>query len=137
MANVTLSFKGRLISMYPLGAQPVTIGRALECDIPIDSLAVGPRHALISAHPDGYSIDLVRHLIEHFSEIFEFGRPGKFIFELLRMLASHVNITQGDNIRQTRIVQPARDPATLRSYTNTRQVDLFIGPKHLARHNRI
>jgi hypothetical protein len=56
MANVTLSFKGRLISMYPLGAQPVTIGRALECDIPIDSLAVGPRHALISAHPDGYSI---------------------------------------------------------------------------------
>lgn len=56
MGKVTLSFKGRPISTYHLGAQPVTIGRAIECDIPIDSLAVGPRHALISAHPDGYSI---------------------------------------------------------------------------------
>lgn len=56
MGKVILSFKGRPLSMYHLGAQPVTIGRVKECDIPIDSLAVGPRHALISAHPDGYSI---------------------------------------------------------------------------------
>ena len=56
MANVTLSFKGRLISIYHIGDEPVTIGRASDCDVPIDSLAIGPRHALITAHPDGYSI---------------------------------------------------------------------------------
>lgn len=56
MATVTLSFKGRLISMCHLGDLPVTIGRESDCDITVDSLAVGPHHARISPHPDGYSI---------------------------------------------------------------------------------
>jgi hypothetical protein len=56
MAKVTLSFKGRQISIHRLGERPVTIGRDSDCDIPIDSLAIGPRHALITAHPDGYSL---------------------------------------------------------------------------------
>jgi hypothetical protein len=56
MATVTLSFKGHLISTYHLGDQPVTIGRDSDCDITVDSLAVGPHHARIRPHPDGYSI---------------------------------------------------------------------------------
>lgn len=56
MATLTLSFRGRLISIHHLGDRPVTIGRESDCDISIDSLAVGPHHALIAAHPDGYSI---------------------------------------------------------------------------------
>lgn len=56
MAKLILSFKGHLISTHPLGQQPVTIGRDLDCEIHIDSLAISPRHALIAAHPDGYSI---------------------------------------------------------------------------------
>ncbi len=56
MAKVTLSFKQHLISIHHLADQPVTIGRGSDCDIPIDSLAVGPRHAVITAHPDGHSI---------------------------------------------------------------------------------
>jgi hypothetical protein len=56
MAKVTLSFKGRLISIHHLGEQPATIGRDPDCEIHIDSLAVALRHAIITAHPDGYGI---------------------------------------------------------------------------------
>ena len=56
MAKLTLSFKGHLIAIHHLGEKVATIGRDLDCDIPIDSLAVAPRHAQILAHADGYSI---------------------------------------------------------------------------------
>jgi len=56
MAKLTLSFKGRLISIHHLGEAPTRIGRDSDCDIVIDSLAVAPHHAMISVHPDGYSI---------------------------------------------------------------------------------
>jgi hypothetical protein len=56
MAKLTLSFKGHLIAIHHLGEGGATIGRDLDCAIPIDSLAVAPRHAQILAHADGYSI---------------------------------------------------------------------------------
>jgi predicted component of type VI protein secretion system len=59
MAKLTISFKGLLISTHHLGEEPITIGRNLDCEVVIDSLAVGPHHALISVHPDGYSIAAV------------------------------------------------------------------------------
>jgi hypothetical protein len=57
MAQLTLSFKGRPLFVHRLSDRPVTIGRDANCDIPIDSLAVGPDHARITAHADGYSIE--------------------------------------------------------------------------------
>ncbi len=59
MAKLTLSFKGHLISIHHLGENPAMIGRELDCDIPIDSLAVGPNHALVSPHSDGYTITAI------------------------------------------------------------------------------
>lgn len=44
MAKLTLSFKGRLLSVHHLDERPVTIGRDPGCGIRIDSLAVAPRH---------------------------------------------------------------------------------------------
>jgi hypothetical protein len=45
MAKLTLSFKGRLLSIHHLDEHPMTIGRDSDCRICIDSLAVAPRHA--------------------------------------------------------------------------------------------
>ena len=59
MAKLTLSFKGHLIAIHHLGEGGATIGRDLDCAIPIDSLAVAPRHAQILAHADGYSITAI------------------------------------------------------------------------------
>ena len=44
MAKLTLSFKGRLLSVHHLDERPATIGRDADCAIRIDSLAVAPRH---------------------------------------------------------------------------------------------
>ncbi|HSQ07336.1 MAG TPA: FHA domain-containing protein [Chromatiaceae bacterium] len=59
MAKLTLSFKGHLIAIHHLDEGCATIGRDLACEIPIDSLAVAPRHAQILAHADGYSITAI------------------------------------------------------------------------------
>lgn len=45
MAKLTLSFKGRLLSVHPLGEAAVTIGRDPSSGIHIESLAVAPHHA--------------------------------------------------------------------------------------------
>jgi hypothetical protein len=46
MSKLTLSFKGRLLSIYHLeDGQPMTIGRDTDCQLCIDSLAIAPRHA--------------------------------------------------------------------------------------------
>jgi predicted component of type VI protein secretion system len=53
VATLTLSFKGRLLSVHHLDERPTSIGRDPNCRIPIDSLAVAPRNAeVIPAHGD-------------------------------------------------------------------------------------
>ena len=47
MFKLTLSFKGRLLSAYPLGGRRLIIGRDPGCDLVIDSLAVAPRHVAL------------------------------------------------------------------------------------------
>lgn len=56
MPKVNLTFKGRLIDSYHLDDEETTIGRDSSCSIVIDSLAIAPRHLLIKADADGYSI---------------------------------------------------------------------------------
>ena len=56
MARVTLSFKGHPLSTHPVDGQPLLVGRDPGCQICIDSLAVAPRHALISSNQDGFSV---------------------------------------------------------------------------------
>jgi hypothetical protein len=45
MPTLTLSFKGRLLSVHHLDERPLTIGRDPDCRVAIDSLAVAPRNA--------------------------------------------------------------------------------------------
>lgn len=45
MATLTLTFKGRLLSVHHLDERPLTIGRDPDCRVAIDSLAVAPRNA--------------------------------------------------------------------------------------------
>lgn len=47
MSKLTLSFKGKVLRVYPLEGGETLIGRAPDCDIVIDSLAVSPYHARI------------------------------------------------------------------------------------------
>ncbi len=47
MAKLTLSFKDKKLKIYPLVEDEVVIGRAPECAVLIDSLAVEPEHARI------------------------------------------------------------------------------------------
>jgi len=47
MPKLTLCFKGRFISLHNLSAGSATVGRAPQCEIPIDSLAIADRHARI------------------------------------------------------------------------------------------
>lgn len=54
MAKLTLSFKGRLLSVHHLGEGPFIIGRDPDCAIPIESLAVAPRHAELVPSGPGY-----------------------------------------------------------------------------------
>ena len=53
MPKLTLCFKGRFISLHNLPTGCVTIGRAPECEIPIDSLAIADRHARIDIDQAG------------------------------------------------------------------------------------
>ena len=45
MAKLTLSFKGKVLKVYPLPEGETFIGSDPGCDIHIDSLAISPRHA--------------------------------------------------------------------------------------------
>lgn len=50
MAKLTLSFKGKVLKVYPLPEGETFIGSDPDCDIHIDSLAISPRHARIINH---------------------------------------------------------------------------------------
>jgi len=47
MFQLALSFKGRLLSVHPLGGRRLIIGRDSSCDLVIDSLAAAPRHVAL------------------------------------------------------------------------------------------
>lgn len=50
MSKLTLSFKGRVLRVFPLQQGSMTIGSDPGSDIHIDSLAVEPSHARIETH---------------------------------------------------------------------------------------
>jgi hypothetical protein len=52
MSKLTLSFKGHVIDVFHLEQEETCIGRDVECDITIDSLAIAPQHALIRQSTD-------------------------------------------------------------------------------------
>lgn len=49
--KLTLSFKGRILKVLPVGEQGLTIGRDPDCDLHIDNLGLSPVHARL--HPEG------------------------------------------------------------------------------------
>lgn len=57
MAKLTLSFKEKKLKIFPIMGMELIVGRAPECGIHIDSLAVHPQHARIYAAGDGYCIE--------------------------------------------------------------------------------
>lgn len=57
MAKLTLSFKDKKLKMFPLSGPELIIGRAPECAIQIDSLAIQPQHARIFIDGDYYCIE--------------------------------------------------------------------------------
>jgi hypothetical protein len=54
MATLTLSFKGRPLSVHQLDERPMSIGREAGCRIPIDSLAVAPKNAEVMPTEMGF-----------------------------------------------------------------------------------
>ncbi len=56
MAKLTLSFKDRKLKLFALENRPMRIGRAEDCEIRIDSLAVEEHHATIEPHEQGFRI---------------------------------------------------------------------------------
>jgi pSer/pThr/pTyr-binding forkhead associated (FHA) protein len=50
VSKLTLSFKGRVLRIFPLQQGAMQIGSAPDCKIHIDSLAVEPKHARIETH---------------------------------------------------------------------------------------
>ncbi len=60
MSQVSLLFKDRILSVYQLNQQDdFIIGHSADCNIPIDSLAINPKHAKISYAYHGYSIEKI------------------------------------------------------------------------------
>ncbi len=57
MAKLTLSFKDKKLKMFPLTSAELVIGRAPECAIHIDSLAIQPQHARIFVDGDYHCIE--------------------------------------------------------------------------------
>jgi pSer/pThr/pTyr-binding forkhead associated (FHA) protein len=57
VAQLTLSFKGRRLKVFALQAGDCIIGRAPDCTIRIDSLAVAPRHARVHCEDDSCLIE--------------------------------------------------------------------------------
>jgi len=54
MATLTLSFKGRLLSVHRLDEHPTSVGRDPDCRVCIDSLAIASRHAEIVCTDGGF-----------------------------------------------------------------------------------
>jgi hypothetical protein len=52
MGRLALRFKGRLLSVHPIDRPRILVGHLPDCDIPIDSLAVAPRHLEIRREPN-------------------------------------------------------------------------------------
>lgn len=50
MSRLTLSFKGRVLKIFPVQQGTIYIGNDPECLVHIDSLAVEPRHARVETH---------------------------------------------------------------------------------------
>lgn len=57
MAKLTLSFKDRILRVFALQSGEYLIGRESDCGIPIDSLAVEPRHARIRQVDEGFVVE--------------------------------------------------------------------------------
>lgn len=47
MSKLTLSFKGKVLKVFPLAEGEIAIGSDPACELFIDSLAVHPRHSLV------------------------------------------------------------------------------------------
>jgi hypothetical protein len=54
MGKLTLSCADRLIAVYELDGEPMTIGTDPDCRVLIDSPAIAPRHAELLMTPGGY-----------------------------------------------------------------------------------
>ena len=50
MSKLTLSFRGKVLKVFPITQGTVTVGSNPSCFIRIDSLAVSPTHAKINTH---------------------------------------------------------------------------------------
>ena len=57
MAKLTLSFKDRKLKVFGLQSGDCIIGRANDCTIAIDSLAVAPRHAQVRATGQSFVVE--------------------------------------------------------------------------------
>ncbi len=57
MAKLTLSFRDRKLKVIPVRGQDILIGRAPECTISIDSLAIEPQHAYIFGHNGNFILE--------------------------------------------------------------------------------
>ncbi len=56
MAKLTLSFKDRILKIFPLGKEEIVIGRDPDCGVWIDSLAIQPHHASVSLHDGQFQL---------------------------------------------------------------------------------
>ncbi len=57
MAKLTLSFKDRKLKVFALQPGDCLIGRASDCTIQIDSLAIEPHHARVHVAADGATVE--------------------------------------------------------------------------------
>jgi len=57
MAQLTLTFVGRTVGVYPLDRERLTIGRRPNNDLHIDNLAVSGHHAQIQRTDEGYVLE--------------------------------------------------------------------------------
>ncbi|SCZ49751.1 FHA domain-containing protein [Thiohalomonas denitrificans] len=56
MSRLTLSFKGKMLKIFPLEKDEVVIGSSPDCDITIDSLAIHEQHALLGRSGNGWQL---------------------------------------------------------------------------------
>jgi len=59
VAKLTLSFKDRKLKVFALQDADCIVGRAPDCTVQIDSLAVEPRHACIRRHGEDFMVEPV------------------------------------------------------------------------------
>ena len=71
------------------------VGHCLDCD----------REMGMVGNPHRHSIDLIRHLIEHLTEILITGNFREHGDQFLRMLRPHIHIAKGYNITQSGLIQ--------------------------------